>query len=40
MSDNKEYIEYGPEWEKEMMKHSKAELIDKLRAAWKAMKLS
>lgn len=33
-----EYIEYGPEWEKEMMKHTKKELIDKLRKAWLDMK--
>ena len=30
----KEYIPFGEEWEKEMSKWNKAQLIDALRKAW------
>ncbi len=33
-----EYEPYGKEWEREMMKHTKMELIDFIKKAWKKMK--
>ncbi len=32
------YEPYGKEWEREMMKHTKMELIDFLKKAWKKQK--
>jgi len=32
---DKDYELFGPEWEKEMMKHTKKHLISYVRAAWK-----
>lgn len=31
MGKEKEYVPFGPEWEKELMKHTKKELIERIK---------